>query len=61
MGEARAKQEENQQRAENAPNTEKKYSTEEIHIVDYYCRIGMPIVYFIFLSIYLGYYKSQTS
>ena len=61
MDEARAKHKENEQGRENARYKEKKYSTEEIHIVDYYCRIAIPIVYFIFLSAYIGYYKSQTS
>ena len=39
----------------------KRFSAEDAHIVDYYSRIGIPVIYFIFVCAYVGYYKSKES
>jgi len=59
MGDANGKKEEDNQTSEDGYKR-KRFSIEEVHKVDYYCRIAVPIVYVIFLSAYVGYYKSRT-
>ena len=58
QGEANARRhgnsEENEKKA-------KRFSAQKAHVVDYYSRIGVPIIYFIFLSAYTVYYVSNSS